>query len=398
MVRFFKMIHLAAGALCTSLLVTSSAAGVSTSPVESASITRISPNFKIVLQNDLPRIADANGQLHPTSLNPDLQLKMEAFIAERGDPIASVVVIDIKTGAILTMAQGRAPEKWGSSTHTALYNRFPAASLFKTVVSTAALEMTATSPDKEFGLQGGCGGQDITPTGTWMNDRGRHTMTLRHAFGHSCNGFFAKLAINQLGLGAITHFAKYYGWESALPVDIAVEPSNMMPPTAVNATTHTVGRFAAGFGLVSISPLHAAWMASIIANKGHAKPMTLLTDSKIVPSNQGEEALYSPQTAAQLIEIMRSTVDDGTASRIFDKGRYRTISNDVGGKTGTLNGRTPVGITSLFMGIYPINAPRIAVASVVVLGDLYRFKASQLGAEAILAWKEQNDRSSRLTH
>ena len=187
MVRFFKMIHLAAGALCTSLLVTSSAAGVSTSPVESASITRISPNFKIVLQNDLPRIADANGQLHPTSLNPDLQLKMEAFIAERGDPIASVVVIDIKTGAILTMAQGRAPEKWGSSTHTALYNRFPAASLFKTVVSTAALEMTATSPDKEFGLQGGCGGQDITPTGTWMNERGRHPMTLRHAFGHSCN-------------------------------------------------------------------------------------------------------------------------------------------------------------------------------------------------------------------
>ena len=172
----------------------------------------------------------------------------------------------------------------------------------------------------------------------------------------------------------------------------------MMPPTAINATTHTVGRFAAGFGLVSISPLHAAWMATIIANNGHVKPITLLTDSPLVASNQKDDAIYSPETATQLIEIMRSTVDNGTATRIFDKGRYRSIANDVGGKTGTLNGRTPAGVTTLFIGIYPINAPRIAVASVVVLEDLFRFKASQLGAEAILAWKEQNDQTSRKSH
>lgn len=393
-----KTKHQVGLALGVSLLVTTNASGVSTSPVESAALTRVASNFKIVLENELPRIADAAGVLHSTSLDPSLQLKMEAFIAERGDPISSVVVIDIKTGAILTMAQGRSPEKWGSTTHTALYNRFPAASLFKTVVSTAALEMTPTLPDQKFGLQGGCGGQDITPSATWMNDRDANTMTLRKAFGHSCNGFFAKIAVNQLGLGAITHFAKFFGWESAIPVDIALEPSNMMPPAAINATTHTVGRFAAGFGLVSISPLHAAWMATIIANNGHVKPITLLTDSPLVASNQKDDAIYSPETATQLIEIMRSTVDNGTATRIFDKGRYRSIANDVGGKTGTLNGRTPAGVTTLFIGIYPINAPRIAVASVVVLEDLFRFKASQLGAEAILAWKEQNDQTSRKSH
>jgi penicillin-binding protein A len=397
MVRLFKIKHQAAGAICIAALVTSNAAGVSTSPIESAALTRIAPNFNIVLNNDLPQIADASGTLHSTTLNPSLQLKMQAFIAERGAPISSVVVVDVRTGAILTMAQGRAPEKWGSTTHTALYNRFPAASLFKTVVSTAALEMTPTNPDKLFGLHGGCGGQDITPTAAWMNDRGGDSMTLRRAFGHSCNGFFAKLAVNQLGIGAITHFAKFFGWEKAIPIDFALEPSNMMPPTASNSTTHTVGRFAAGFGLVSISPLHAAWMATLIANKGYSKPLNLFLDSPKAAPAPAAPPIFSLQTAGQLVDIMRSTVDNGTASRTFDKGRYRSIAQDVGGKTGTLNGRTPEGITSLFIGIYPINAPRIAVASIVVLQDRYLFKAPQLAAEAILAWKEQNDQSSHAT-
>jgi cell division protein FtsI/penicillin-binding protein 2 len=94
------------------------------------------------------------------------------------------------------------------------------------------------------------------------------------------------------------------------------------------------------------------------------------------------------------MDVMRSTVHGGTASQIFGKGRYRTIADEVGGKTGTLNGRTPAGLTSLFIGVYPVSSPRIAVASVVVLEDRYLFKAPQLAAEAILSWKEMNDKNT----
>jgi cell division protein FtsI/penicillin-binding protein 2 len=377
-------------------LITTNAAGVTTSPVETAARIRIATDFDVQFKNDIASVADSTGSLHPTTLDPELQNRMQAFISERGSPISSVVLIDVKTGNILTLAQGRSPEKWGSSTHTAFYNRFPAASLFKTVVTTAALEMTATSPDQVFGLPGGCGGQDITPRGSWMNDEGGGSMSLRRAFGHSCNGFFAKLAINQLGIGAITKFARFFGWESQLPIDIAVDPSKMLPPPAANSTTHTVGRFAAGFGHVGISPLHGAWIATLIANRGIPKSLNMLRDQPS-PANDQKLAIYSPETADRLMDVMKSTVHGGTASNAFGKGRYRTIANEVGGKTGTLNGRTPEGLTSLFIGVYPISAPRIAVASVVVLEDHYLFKAPQLAAEAILAWKDASDRSANLT-
>ncbi len=380
------------------MLVTSNAAGVSTSPIEKAAQVRLAPDFDVIWQKDAPHIADDRGKLHKTTLDADLQLRLQAFIAERGSPIAGVVVVDVQTGKVLSMAQGRSPNKWGSATHTALYSRFPAASLFKTVVTTAALEMTPTGTDQRFGLPGGCGGQDITPTATWMNDRGSGSMSLRRAFGHSCNGFFAKLAINQLGIGTITRYAKFFGWESPLPIDIDLEPSKMMTPPAANSTTHTVGRFAAGFGHVGISPMHGAWMAAMIANKGVAKPLAVLADDVTPGVTMTDTPIYSPDTANRLMDVMRSTVHGGTATQAFKRGRYRTLLNEVAGKTGTLTGRTPAGLTSLFIGFYPVSNPKIAVSSVVVLEDRYPFKAPQLAAEAILAWKDQQERQKNAHH
>jgi len=359
---------------------------------------RLAPDFDVIWQKDAPHIADDSGKLHKTTLDADLQLRLQAFIAERGSPIAGVVVVDVQTGKVLSMAQGRSPNKWGSATHTALYSRFPAASLFKTVVTTAALEMTPTGTDQRFGLPGGCGGQDITPTATWMNDRGSGSMSLRRAFGHSCNGFFAKLAINQLGIGTITRYAKFFGWESPLPIDIDLEPSKMMTPPAANSTTHTVGRFAAGFGHVGISPMHGAWMAAMIANKGVAKPLAVLADDVTSGVTMTDTPIYSPDTANRLMDVMRSTVHGGTATQAFKRGRYRTLLNEVAGKTGTLTGRTPAGLTSLFIGFYPVSNPKIAVSSVVVLEDRYPFKAPQLAAEAILAWKDQQERQKNAHH
>lgn len=408
------------GAAAGSLL-TSTGLGIGSNDPDIVKRIEVAKDFEISWQKDRPYIADHDGHLHQTTLDPDLQLKLQAFISERGSPISAVVVSDVMTGKILAMVQGRSPEQWGGATHTALHNRFPAASLFKTVVTAAALEITPTGPDQNFGLQGGCGGQDILPKGEWMNDERGSSMTLRRAFGHSCNSFFAKLAVNQLGLGTITHFARLFGWEHQLPTDFNLEPSKMMPPPVGNSTTHTVGRFAAGFGQVSISPIHANWLASTIANKGKAHPLVLFSDSQspvgansvaiknagaavnangvltvnldnsAAPLVKNEETLMTAETASRLMDVMRSTVDDGTATNIFWRGRYRSIAQETGGKTGTLNGHSPTGLTTLFLGVYPLSRPQIAVSAVVVLEDRYRFKASQLGAEAILSWRDLQD-------
>ncbi|MCX6124179.1 MAG: penicillin-binding transpeptidase domain-containing protein, partial [Proteobacteria bacterium] len=345
-----------------------------------------------LLKDDRAYITDPSGTPHQTTIDPDLQLRLQSFIAERGSPIASAVVSDIATGRILALVQGRSPDRWGSATHTSLHNKFPAASLFKTVVTAAAMEITPTGNDQNFGLPGGCGGQDILPKGDWMNDDRGGGMTLRRAFGHSCNSFFAKLAINQLGLGTITHFAKVFGWEQQLPTDFVLEPSKMLPPGAANSTTHTVGRFAAGFGHVGISPVHANWIAATIGNRGLPRPLILFTDSDvnlITPIEQSP--LVSAETTSRLLDVMKSTVNDGTASTAFGRGRYRSVAQETGGKTGTLNGRSPRGLTTLFYGVYPLSKPQIAVSAIVVLEDHFAFKASQLAAEAIVDWRDLQD-------
>lgn len=139
---------------------------------------------------------------------PELQAGLTAFIAERGAPIAAVIVADAKSGSILAMAEGRSPESWGGTTHSALHAQFPAASLFKTVVTAAAFEIADFNDEKPLGLAGGCG--NVEPTGRWLYDtiQGQSYMTMKRAFGLSCNSFYAKLAVNVLGLGLVRDFAQ----------------------------------------------------------------------------------------------------------------------------------------------------------------------------------------------
>jgi cell division protein FtsI/penicillin-binding protein 2 len=349
--------------------------------------------IEITWQDNIPHITDRSGTTHKTTLDPELQIKLQGFIAEKGAPISAAVVSEISTGKILAMVQGRDPTKWEATSHSALHSKFPAASLFKTIVAAAAMEMTPTGIDQKFGLSGGCGGQDILPKGDWINDDRGSGMSLRKAFGHSCNSFFAKLAINQLGLGTITYFAKIFGWEQQLPADFDVAPSKMLPPGASHSTTHTVGRFAAGFGHVGISPVHANWIALAVGNKGRSRDLRLFSeklDESLLPT-EGHQ-LVSADTASRLLDVMRATVSDGTATNVFNRGRYRYVASETAGKTGTLRGRSPVGLTTLFFGVYPLSNPQIAVSTVVVLEDYYAFKAAQLAAEAIVSWRDLQDK------
>ncbi len=81
---------------------------------------------------------DQSGTPRATTLHPWLQARLTSFLIDARSPIAAVVVADVKTGSILALAQGRSPANFGAKTHTALHPSFPAASVFKTVVTTAA--------------------------------------------------------------------------------------------------------------------------------------------------------------------------------------------------------------------------------------------------------------------
>ena len=73
-----------------------------------------------------------------TNLDVRLQQHLERFLSDHSNPIATVVVSEIATGRILGMVEGRPSKSWSNQNHGALHNLFPAASLFKTLVTAAA--------------------------------------------------------------------------------------------------------------------------------------------------------------------------------------------------------------------------------------------------------------------
>ncbi len=330
-----------------------------------------------------------DGVPHATNINPLLQARLTSFLIDARSPIAAVVVADVKTGAILAMAQGRSPESFNAKTHTALHPSFPAASIFKTVVTTAALEMADFEGQDSTGLIGGCA--HVRESGDWLSEKPQpyaSPMSLKLAFGKSCNGYFAKIAVNQLGIGIITNFARRYGWETGYATDFFADKSPFMPPTPETSSTHTVGSFAAGFGKVGLSAVHAAHLMMTIAHGGRPMPLRLFRDTPTTDP-KSIQPIYSETTSQRLSEILESSVKGGTASFAFRRGKYKKIRDFVGGKTGTLTGTSPRGLTTWFAGLAPIENPEVVVASVVLLEDRWVIKGPNLAAEGFLAYFEE---------
>ncbi len=323
----------------------------------------------------------------PLTVQPALQQHLSRFIASRGNPIAAVVVVDVATGAILALAQGRQPQQWGQQQHTALFTEFPAASLFKIVTSAAWLETAGAKAEKPLGFAGGCG--EVRADGTWIRGNTRRKFSLKRAYALSCNGYYASIAVNHLGLGIITQYAHRLRFGTAPPADFYIPPSPLTPPTAANVSAHTVGKYAAGFGRVGISALHAAWLHLVIASGGKLRRLKILQHNVAAGENitSAAKQLLDKKTSAALLRIMAGTVNGGSATYAFRSRKYRRLRRLIGGKTGTLYSKALSGINTWFAGLMPIANPRVAVAAIVVIPNAWIIKGPNLAAEAFWAYK-----------
>ena len=113
-----------------------------------------------------------------------------------------------------------------------------------------------------------------------------------------------------------------------------------MPPAPASSSTHAVGSFAAGFGKVGLSAVHAAHLMMTVAHRGHPMPLRLFKDTPVSDPKQ-TPPIYSATTGERLNTLLDSAVKGGTASYAFRRGKYKKLRNFVGGKTGTLTGTSP---------------------------------------------------------
>ena len=333
---------------------------------------------------------DTSGQHHLTTINPIMQNHLMRFLKNKGNPLGAVVVVEVATGKIVAAVEGRGAHQ--EEVSPLFFADFPTASLFKTIITSAAFDLLDWNGKNTQPLRGGCSSK-VLSNGVWLRRDSiarRNKMSVAKAYSQSCNGFFAKLAVEKLGLGAIKQYAKKFAWNQSVPADFQVPQGAYSDkgPVANNKSlsVQSVGEFAAGLGKVYTGVFHAAWQYLMIANSGFPRPLQLFENSTNLVEWPESKRLLLESTTKKLRKIMPGVVQNaGTAFDAFRARRYRKLRTLVGGKTGTLSGVNPKGINTWFAGMVPIQEPRYVVAAVVVINDLWHIRGPDLAAEALWA-------------
>lgn len=313
---------------------------------------------------------DVDGQQRQLTIDPVLQSELTGLLQEYQTPFAAVVALEPSTGRVLAMAEHSEaePSLRGLSTR-ALY---PAASIFK-IVTAAALLDVGVPPDEALCAYGGK--RKVTPAQLLDSERDTRCLTFSRALALSANVIFAKLTSRYLDAEKLKQTARALHFNVPfrfpVPTDLSL--------ASIPSDTFDLALTGAGFGDVYLSPLHGAALAAVAANKGRWRAPVLFED-EVVASAEGERAL-SEATAEALTRMMEETITEGTARRIFRE-RGMQVPGAVG-KTGSLADKQPFRDYSWFVGFAPKEAPRVAVAAVIVNDPHWRIRATWLGREAM---------------
>jgi cell division protein FtsI/penicillin-binding protein 2 len=315
------------------------------------------------------------------TLDPRLQQKLTKVLADYRVPWGATVLLEPRTGRVLAMAEHSQKEK--GRRELALQAIGPAASIFKIVTAAALLER-GVQPEETVCYHGG---RHAIAKGSLADDprRDRRCLTLAAAMGHSANLVFAKLADRGLGAEALREEAGRWLFNAPLPFARPVEISRAEIPD----DPFDLARTAAGFGEVRLSVLHAALIAAVVANGGVLVHPDLIdeVDGATLPPRPDAVRVVDEPVAEALAMMMRNTVTEGTARRIFRRDRWSRSSPlrevAVAGKTGSLAEKNPYRDYSWFVGFAPADDPQVAVATVVVNEKLWRVRAPWVAHHAL---------------
>ena len=283
----------------------------------------------------------------------------------------AVVAIDIKTcKPIAIVSRGE---------DFSAFKSYPAASLIKLVTASAAIELNHISPYALFYYDSRNASQSIRALTNGYYD-GRKKITFSMALAKSNNPVFGKLALYKIGSTNLqSYFDRFYFNKSLGP--------SFIQESKAYVDDNSVDIAQTGAGLnpdTTLSPFHAALIAQAIGNRGQM----CVPYEGFGSSRQFTQQIISPETAKELIDMMRLTITKGTSRRAFfnRKGRYILANISVAGKTGSIHGYDPEGDYEWFVGVAPVHDPQIAVAALVVNGKKWTIKGSYLGAQTFLAY------------
>lgn len=265
------------------------------------------------------------------------ETRLQEGIKKYGAKSGSIVIMDPKTGGILSMATFPFydPDSYQHFDQNLYRNpiiadSFEPGSIFKVLVMSAGIEEKLVSPKTEINESGpvSIGEYQIR---TWDDTyRGRTTMT--DVLVHSSNVGMVYVG-NKLGQDKLYDYITAFGFGNPTGVDLQEEttpdlrPSDQWKPIDVATATFGQG--------IAVTPIQMVRAVGVLANDGwlmepHAVRQILDTNGKIYDVKPKKiRQVLSPATSRIITEMMIAAVDYGEAKWAKPKG-YR-----IAGKTGT---------------------------------------------------------------
>src|SRR3989344_4648950 len=257
------------------------------------------------------------------TFDQELQKESETLLKRYKPDYAAIFMMDAKTGKILAMSSFEKANSQGSNLN--LRATFPAASIFKIITASAAVDKAGVSPEHRIGFNGG--NYTLYKKNVLSDKVNKWTrfITLKEAFARSINTAFGRLSLENLEPHDLQEYAQRFMFNQTIPTDFEVETSQA----------------------------------------------TVLERGQIL----------RPESAEKVRQMMEQTVLSGTSRKTFRKlvrdKKFKEV--EMGGKTGHFTGMNPRGRTDWFVGYATDQDDKIAIAAVTVNIRKWTVKSSALG-------------------
>jgi cell division protein FtsI (penicillin-binding protein 3) len=338
------------------------------------------PGSRRVIKDRLGRVVEAVGTEVPPVEGKDLRLSIDSKIQffayerlkqavlEQRAQSGSVVVLDARSGEMLAMANypsytpDRLTRRGGAALrNSALTDTFEPGSTVKPFVAALALERGIVTPSTRMTVSASgqmrFGGAVISDTHPYP------ALTVSEIVQKSSNIGIAKLALQMPASDLWELYSQIgFGQRPQLPFP-GVVSGRLRPWNSWKPIEHVTMSY--GYGL-SVSLVQLAQAYTVFAHDGEIIPITIqkLQDGE-VESVRGVRLLQAAHARSVREMLRMATSQGGTATRA------QALGYSVGGKTGTArklesNGQYSTRkYRSVFVGLAPVDQPRIIVAVMI---------------------------------
>ena len=356
------------------------------------------------------RTVDVRGKIlneapivEPPQMGKSLVLTIDSTIqklAEEalGERVGAVVVLKPASGEVLAMVSypyfdantfstdSFASEyaKLSADSNKPLLNRvvnaiYPPASTFKTIMATAMLNEKVFSAEKKIECPGRITYGDRSFR-CHVGVPGHGWLDLKNGLAQSCDVYFWVVGRDQLGVERIASYAKDFGFDRSLNIDLPTQSVGFVPtPQWKERRYHEkwlggdTMNMSIGQGFTVVTPLHVANMLAMVCNGGTIYKPHLLKEVRDPASGETIrtvepeamlQANVAPEVWKQVQESLRYVITDGTPMYPMHN---RVVQ--IAGKTGTaeVNGYAKDHWHSWMAAYAPYNAPPERQVVVVTL-------------------------------